>query len=360
MSLYLSFILLIFCSAFFSSSETAFFSLSKHQRHRLAQSSRRPARRAAQLRAHPRALLVTVLFGNELTNIALSIVSASILSDLFPDRPLAETALLSASVVVPTLLIFGEITPKSIAALLSERVAVLFAYPLSFFSWLITPARWTLLKAANAVTRFFGGSEEGERESLDEEGFKALVEAGAQEGIVDQDERELIHNAFQFNDRRVGEVMIPWDRVFCLDETTSIAEALSEVSSQTYSRIPLWSSTNHMVTGVLYAKDLLTHRWLTASDSEIWEQPVKSIAHRSVFAVPSDHLSQLLDVFKHTRKHLAVVIDHTSSQVLGVCTLEDVLEVLFGPIYEEASEGMTEAESTTPLPDSSPGGPHHA
>ena len=114
----LLFLLLICCSAFFSSSETAFFNLSKHQRHQLEQSPRRAARRAAHLRSKPHSLLVTVLFGNELTNIALSIVSAKILvlSQLFPDRSLAEQALISASIVVPTLLIFGEITPKSIAA----------------------------------------------------------------------------------------------------------------------------------------------------------------------------------------------------------------------------------------------------
>jgi putative hemolysin len=339
--LYFLFLSLMISSAFFSSSETAFFSLSKHQRHRLAQSPRSAARRVAHLRDNPRSLLVTVLFGNELTNIALSIVSASILNIKFPQLSIAEQALMSASIVVPTLLIFGEITFKSLAALMSERVSILFVYPLSAFSWLITPARWALLKAANSMMRLFGeGKEEGEV-GLNEESFKALVDAGTREGVLDQDESELIHNAFQFNDRFVGEVMIQWNQAFILEESTSINDALVEVSNRAYSRIPLWSTSNQMVTGVLYAKDLLVHRWSTPSDPEVLNEMVKTIAHRPVFTTPQTSLVQLLDIFKRTRKHLAVVINHTSGDVLGLCTLEDVLEVIFGPIHEESmSEDM--------------------
>ena len=264
-ALYILFLCLVCSSAFFSSSETAFFSLSKHQRHRLSESTSRAARRAAHLRAHPRALLVTVLFGNELTNIALSIVSASILSRLLSDLSLVEQALLSASIVVPTLLIFGEITPKSIAALLSERVAIWFAYPLSAFSWLITPARWTLLKVADALTRLLGAGESDNERGLDEEGFKALIDAGTRDGILEQDESDLIHNAFQFNDRSVGEVMTRWTETFILEDVLSIHESIQEISGRPYSRIPHWNRGNNMVTGVLYAKDLLTHRWSAES-----------------------------------------------------------------------------------------------
>lgn len=340
-------LLLICCSAFFSSSETAYFSLSKHQRHKLTQSARRSARRAAALRAHPRALLVTVLFGNELTNIALSIVCAKILvlSGLCSGLGLAEQALISASIVVPTLLIFGEITPKSIAALISERVAVLFAYPLSAFAWLITPARWALLQAANRVTKLFGEGGDEHAEGLDEEGFKALVEFGTRTGVLDQDERALINNAFQFNDQQVGEVMLPWDRVFSLDQDTTLSDAIEEVSQHAYSRIPLWDARREMVTGVLYAKDLLTHRWMTPSDAEILTAPVREISHRVVFTTASTSLTQLLEVFKRSRKHLAIVIDHPSGAVRGLCTLEDVLEVLFGPINEESTEDEESTET---------------
>lgn len=365
MTLYFLFFILLCSSAFFSSSETAFFSLSKHRRHQLAQDSRRSARLVAHLRSTPRSLLVTVLFGNELTNIALSIVSASILSGLFPSLTIVQQAFLSASIVVPTLLIFGEITPKSIAAMASERVALTFVYPLSFFGWLITPARWALLHVADLFTKRFASTEhEHGQETLNEESFRALVDAGAREGVLDAEESLLIHNAFHFGDQSVSEVMMPWDKVFTIDDQLSISEAIEQVSLHSYSRVPLWNPSLSKVTGILYTKDLLVFRWgdrslpissdatpsfnhsipLIFHESEdqsntevdAGQLAVKSLAHRVVLTTKEMSLRQLLETFKSRRKHLAVVMDNTQKTPIGICTLEDVLEVIFGPIHEES------------------------
>lgn len=368
MSLYLLFLLLLCSSAFFSSSETAYFNLSKHRRHQLANDSRRSARRVASLRAQPRSLLVTVLFGNELTNIALSIVSASILSDHFPSLTLAEQAMLSASIVVPTLLIFGEITPKSIAAVISDKVAIAYAYPLSFFSWLITPARWALLRIADVFTQTFSNVEEGGEESLNEEGFRALVEAGTREGILDQEESALIHNAFHFNDREVSEVMIPWSKVFTVGAETAISEAIDEITQHAFSRIPIWSEEEQRVRGVLYAKDLLIYKWgdrstpssnplplrhsvpiITHPENQFEAAKVKktvcSLAHTVVFTEANRPLGHLLETFKRRRKHMAIVVSPEGGEPLGICTLEDALEVIFGPIHEESlSDGELHAD----------------
>lgn len=365
MTLYLLFLVLLCSSAFFSSSETAFFNLSKHRRHQLAQSTSRGARRVAFLRSTPKSLLVTVLFGNELTNIALSIVSASILSDHFPYLTIAQQALLSASLVVPTLLIFGEITPKSVAAMASERVALTFVYPLSFFSWLITPARTALLYIADLFTkRLSTHNEVDSQESLNEESFRALVDAGTREGILDAEESVLIHNAFHFGDQIVAEIMIPWESVFTISDHISISEAITSVSLHSYSRVPLWNETVRKVTGVLYTKDLLVFRWgdrslpigsdttpslahslpLLARETNSAEVEqtleedvaVKSLAHRVILTTADTSLRHLLETFKRRRKHMAIVMDPIDKCPIGLCTLEDVLEVIFGPIHEES------------------------
>ena len=363
MTLYFLFFLLLCSSAFFSSSETAFFNLSKHRRHQLAQDPRRSARRVAHLRASPHSLLVTVLFGNELTNIALSIVSASILSELFPMLSIVQQALLSASIVVPTLLVFGEITPKSIAALLSERVALTFVYPLSLFAWLITPARWTLIKIADFLTKYLApnGAKEA-NESLSEASFRALIDASEREGVLDAEERLLIQNAFQFGDQIVSEVMIPWEKVCLIEDHLSITNAIVVASQNPYSRIPLWDVEKDKVSGILYAKDLLVYRWgdrslpmgsetpahlhhsipLVAQPTGLTNEKkrndvmVKSLAHRVILTTPETSLKHLLETFKRRRKHMAVVMDSKNKQPLGICTLEDVLEVIFGPIHEES------------------------
>ena len=369
MSLYLLFFMLLCSSAFFSSSETAYFSLSKHRRFQLAQDPRKSAQLVAKLRANPKSLLVTVLFGNELTNIAISIVSASILSEWFPSLTLAEQALLSASFVVPTLLIFGEITPKTIAAIINERVALAYVFPLSFFSWLITPARWTLLQVAELFTKRFTQGDAHGQENLNEESFRALVDAGTREGVLEQEESELIHNAFQFTDQKVAEVMIEWSKVFTIHDTQAISEAISEVSQHAFSRIPIWNDQDKKVIGILYAKDLLVYRWgertvninqnstplsphsipLINHEDTPYEkakrQTVKSIAHRVVFTTKETSLGQLLETFKRKKKHMAIVLEENGNQPIGICTLEDVLEVIFGPIHEESlSDGELTAE----------------
>ncbi len=363
MSLYFLFLILLLSSAFFSSSETAFFSLSRHRRHQLAQDPRGSARRVAILRAHPKSLLVTVLFGNELTNIAISIVSASILSNLFPALSIAQQALLSASFVVPTLLIFGEITPKSIAAVISDRVAIAYAYPLSAFSWVITPARWSLLYIADLFTRRFSGMHGDGEESLNEESFRALVDAGARDGVLEEEESALIHNAFHFNDRQVSEVMVPWQRVYTLADDTPISEAISEITQRAFSRVPLWNEGDERVRGILYTKDLLVFRWgdrsshtkrgitpparrsvplntnmisLNEVEESSSDRPVGTLAHSVVITHADTSLVHLLETFKRRRKHMAIVVDPDRAEPLGICTLEDILEVMFGPIHEES------------------------
>ena len=270
---------------------------------------------------------MTVLFGNELTNIALSIVSASILSELFPMLSIAQQALLSASIVVPTLLVFGEITPKSIAALLSERVALTFVYPLSFFAWLITPARWTLIKVADFLTKYLApqGARET-KESLSEASFRALIDASEREGVLDAEESLLIHNAFQFGDQSVSEVMIPWEKVCLIEDHLSITDAIEVASQNPYSRIPLWMQTNK-VSGILYAKDLLVYRWeidpyprfgntthlhhsipLIGQSTEQMTETKRNeveVTGSQILTTPETSLKHLLETFKRRRKHMA-------------------------------------------------------
>ena len=144
--------------------------------------------------------------------------------------------------------------------------------------------------------------------------------------------------------------MIPWRDVFSLDRDTPIIDALSEVSNHAYSRIPLWDPQRQLVTGVLYAKDLLTHRWSTPADSEVLQEAVYEISHRAVFTTGQASLTHLLDVFKRSRKHLAVVIAHPTGEVLGICTLEDVLEVLFGERGDAVGDLREEGGSSSPHP----------
>ena len=313
-------------SAFFSGSETSFFNLSSIQLAHFKDHLLHRKRQLHRLRSQPQKLLITVLFGNELTNIALSIVSASLFSRLYPEVSLAQQALYSSLFVVPILLVFGEITPKTLASYSSERFATVVVYPLSLFAWLITPARILLHWMTEGLISLFGKNQ-ASSSILGEDEFKALLDASAREGEVEEEEQTLIHNAFQFGDLHVQDIMKPWESVFTVHFDLSWDDLLDLACTQVYSRLPVVQSGQVM--GVIYTKDLLIHRWGLATRSSLSE-----LMHPVLTASPRLSLRLLLDHFKQHKKHMAIIMDSDQNPI-GICTMDDVLQELFGQTQEE-------------------------
>ena len=328
---YAAFFILLGVSCFFSGSETALFSIGKVARARLETSTRAIDARISSLLKQPRDLLITVLLGNEITNIALSIVSAQITARIFFEHSIGTQALLSAATVVPLLLVFGEITPKTIAAQKPEAVAAIVARPLAFFARITSPLRAQLRRLTNATMRLVGAPQESTPTGIDEDEFRTLVDAGAREGVVEQQERELIHNVLDFGDLKVADVYRPLDRVFSLEERTPIETALKLVGERRHSRIPVWRGDPRRVVGVLYAKDLLAIRWGAQPPKS-----VRSLIRPPVFTLAVKPADDLLDELRQRRLHLAVVVDEFGAAT-GICTMEDLLEELFGPITDVPS-----------------------
>ena len=329
------FILLLFISMFFSGSETALFSISKVAQRRLEHAPGRLDTALADLLASPRRLLVTVLLGNELTNIGLSVVAAAITRDLLTDRTLVEQSVLSAAMVVPVLLVVGEITPKTIAAHRAEAIARLASLPLSVFARLTRPVVFLLHELSDALVRAAGGAEASH---IDESEFRLLVDAGERDGVVDAQERELIHNVLNFGDTKVAAVMKPWPRVFTLDESTPVERAIEELCAYNFSRVPLWRGTTNNIVGVIHAKDLLPIRWGVSPPRSL-----RRLARKPIFTLPQANADDLLETFQQHRVHIAIVVDEFGAPV-GLCTMEDLLEELVGPIHDTEAEEAEEAE----------------
>ncbi len=325
---YVVFAVLLCVSCFFSGSETAMFSIGKVTLARLERSTAAIDQLISRLLAKPRDLLITVLLGNEITNIGLSIVGASISSRVFADLSIGTQAVLSAAAVVPLLLVAGEITPKTIAALKAESFARVVARPLAGFAQLTRPLRAMLRSVTNAAVRAIGGPNDPAPTAIDESEFRTLVDAGAREGVVEQQERELIHAVLDFGDLTVADVYVPLAQVFSLDERTPIEEALRLAAGQRFSRIPVWRGKPNQVIGVVYAKDLLAIRWGAQPPKSI-----RSLVRRPVYTLPVKPADDLLDELRQRRLHLAVVVDEFGSAT-GICTMEDLLEELFGPITD--------------------------
>jgi putative hemolysin len=327
----LLFCFLLGCAAFFSGSETALFSLGKVTVNRLRQSESPAERRIAHLLDAPRDLLISVLFGNELANISLSIVTAWIVSRRFSGLSEAGQTLLTVCVVIPLLLLGGEVTPKTLAAKRAEGLARLVAVPLHAWRWLIRPVRWALTKLTDAAVRRFGGRPEGGR-GLAEQEFRTLMEMGAEAGVVEKQEHVLIQNVLDFGDLAVRDVMTPHEHVFTLAEDTPMSQAVRAAAERKYSRIPIWRGDPRNVVGVVYAKDLLVQRWGSAP-----RRALRQLVRRPFFVLPKMRADTLLETFRHRRIHMAVVVDEFG-RALGLVTMEDLLEELFGPITDAAAE----------------------
>ncbi|MGZ3407745.1 MAG: CNNM domain-containing protein, partial [Polyangia bacterium] len=187
---------LLLASAFFSGSETALFSLSRLQRDALATREDRRSLRLSEMLSHPRRLIVTIIVCNELINIANSSVAATLVAHLFPGVRELGQVFIATALMLPLILFFGEMTPKSLALRLGERWAHAISLPLSLLAYVITPVRVLLQSIAAAVLTIVGARPMTREEGLREEEFRSLVDVGSEEGELQVAERRLIHNVF--------------------------------------------------------------------------------------------------------------------------------------------------------------------
>ena len=330
---------LLLCSGFFSSSETSIFSLGRLERYRIREEKETLISRCLQqLVEQPRRLIVTILIGNELVNITISALSASLVDNVFFTwTPLVSTdpvllkTVIATAVCFPLLLVFGEITPKTIALYNPRKSARFAAVPLRMFYSLIAPVRWVLSSLSNGIVRLFFGESPMVDAPITEEEFRNLVDQSNEDGVLREAEREVIHNIFDFGETRVSEVMTPRTDMFCHQADQSLEEILKVIEEQHYSRIPVYEEDKDDITGILYCKDLLG---LTANPEKRRDWDLRALLRKPYFIPQTKQASDLFREFRHNRIHLAIVVDEYGG-VAGLVTMEDLLEELFGEILDD-------------------------
>jgi putative hemolysin len=314
--------ILLVCSAFFSGSEAAFFSLTTVQVERLRERGGVLGRLIASMLQHPTNLIFTFLVGHEIVKVTLSVTATSLALSLYGNG--GEYLAIVGTLIL--LLLFGEITPKSFAVRYPERIARLVAWPIQAFTYAITPLRWGLRKLVDAVM-----GEHAQRPiSLNTaEEFKTLVEISEDEGIIDQHERNLIQRVFELGGHRVFEILTPRTDIFALEVSEPLATALAKIKDNRFSRIPVYEGTIDQISGILYAKDLLPY-----SRHPELEVKLRDLLHPVFFVPESKRIDDLLREFQRNKVHMAVVVDEYGG-VSGLVTMEDALEELVGEIVDE-------------------------
>lgn len=324
------FLLLLGCSAFFSSSETALFSLSKVQIFRFKELAKSSSLRVIEALRRPRDTLVTILLGNELVNVSMSIVGAAMISTLFANHSAEAQTFLAIVMVTPIVLTFGEIVPKNIALRYAPQLAPILIVPLGVFHRFVAPLRYVLTAIADRMIRLFGGSPEAGAPMIMEEEFRRLVDLGRKEGVIFEEEREIIHNVFEFTNKNVGDIMTPVDRLFLLPIDMPFEALMEEIKCTQFSRVPFYAGEREHIIGILHVRDLFSYSLKRKAGTA---PELHDLLRPPLFVNKELPLEELLREFQRTHMHMAIVLDEKAT-LLGVVTMDDVQMELFGEIEE--------------------------
>ncbi len=317
---------LLVCSAFFSACEVAYFSLNPLQLNEMLERKGRLGRLVNSLLEKPRELLITIYIGNEFVNIAISVVVTSVAISLFGGIGVGIAIGLSTFL----LLIFGDIIPKSISIKFAQPYALFSAYPLKAFSKLVQPAQKLFTIWTEKIIGSMGIFPQGLKESpITDEEFRAMVQVGEGEGVIDSDERELIQNVIEFGETTVEEIMTPKIDMFTVNIEDSLDEILPRIIQNFHSRVPVCGADDEGIVGILFTKDITRHKHLPPEKVKL-----KSIMHSTISVPQSKKIKEMLEEFRKMKSHMAIVLDEYGS-VCGLVTLEDIIEELVGEIDSE-------------------------
>ncbi|MBT7902378.1 HlyC/CorC family transporter [Candidatus Woesearchaeota archaeon] len=316
--------ILLFFSGLFSGIETAFFSLSNLKLRSLLKKKKKGADVAYKLKQNPKRLIITILIGNNVVNIGAASLATIIAIDLFG----SSGAGIATGVMTFLVLIFGEITPKSIANTYCEKITLLVARPLQIFMYSIFP----LILLFEAITEIMYSifKISNKQPVLTEEEFKTLVEIGAEEKVLKIKEKELIEGVLEFSDITAKEVMTPRTKTYALDGNMSPGKALKLIAKSPFSRVPVYEDSVDNILGVIHIKDVL--RELHRKGASV--RKIKKIVKKPYFVPETKIISELFKEFQEKKVHIAFVVDEYGG-ISGIVTLEDLLEEIVGEIIDE-------------------------
>lgn len=309
-------------SAICSSVEAALFSVSTLKARQLVQSKKPAAVALLAIRENMNRPIATIVILNNIFNIIGSIVIAQIAASVLGDTLLG----LFSGVLTFLIIVFGEIIPKTLGESYAERLALLAALPVTGLTLLFTPLVWIMEKVTAPFTK---GKK---RPTTNETEIKLLAKIGYQEGIIENDESEMIQRVFLLNDMTAADLMTPRTTITYLRGDLTLAESKKDVVASQHTRIIVIENSIDQVIGVALKHDLLT-----AMVEGKQEQKVATLTRKVRFVPETIRADKLLKTFQKVREHLVVVVDEYGV-VSGVVTLEDVLEVLTGEIVDETDK----------------------
>ena len=336
-------LVLLALSAFFSSSEIAMFSLADHRVERLEEDSGRRGTSLAALRDDPHRLLVTILVGNNLVNIAMSSIATGLLAYYLGNGGLAVG--IATVAITALVLLFGESAPKSYAIENTESWALRIARPLKFAEHLLLPLVVLFDYLTRVVNRITGGRSAIETSYVTREEIRDIIETGEREGVLEEDEREMLQRTLRFNRTIAKEVMTPRLDMTAVAADESVEEAIETCIQSGHARIPVYEGSLDNVIGIAHIRDLVRD----VHYGENGELDLADVIQPTLHVPESKNVDDLLTEMRDQRMHMVIVIDEFGTTE-GLVTMEDLTEEIVGEILEgEEEEPIEFVDETTAL-----------
>ena len=323
-------IILLFLSAFFSSAETSLTTVSKIKMRSLAEEGDKRAKMVLKITDNPSKLLSAILIGNNIVNLSASSLTTTIAYKLG-----GSAVAIATGIITLLILIFGEITPKTIASINSDKMSLSYAYPIHFIMIIVTPISIVINALSRCVFFILRVNPNEKSDAMTETELRTIVDVSHEDGVIEEEEKEMIYNVFDLGDAKAKDVMVPRVHVTFADVNSSYKELLEIFREDKFTRLPVYEETTDNVIGTINMKDLLLF-------DNTKEFHIRDILREAYFTHEHKNISELLVEMRQAALNIAIVLDEYG-ETAGLITLEDILEEIVGEIRDEYDENEEES-----------------
>ena len=319
-------VILLGLSAFFSSAETALTTVNKIKMRSLADDGNKRAKIVLKLTDNPGKMLSAILIGNNIVNLSASSLTTTIAIGFGADIAVA----IATGIITVLILIFGEITPKTVATINSEKLSLVYAYPINFIMIVLTPISFLVNIMARIILFILRVDPNAKPDAMTEDELRTIVEVSHESGVIEEEEREMINNVFDLGDAKAKDVMVPRVNVVFADVESSYDELIDIFREHKFTRLPVYEETTDNVIGTINMKDLLLY-------DHKEEFSIREFLRDAYFTYEHKVVSELLVEMREASYNIAIVLDEYG-ETAGLITLEDILEEIVGEIHDEYDE----------------------
>ena len=335
-------LILILLSAFFSSAETALTTVNKHRLRALAEEGNRNAQRVLKLIENPAKMLSAILIGNNIVNISASALATTLTTNVFGSKFVG----VSTGILTLVVLLFGEITPKSLATLYNEKIALTYIHVVAPLVTLLTPVIWLVDKLSGIIFFILRVDRDAANNQMTEGELRTIVDVSVEDGVIEKEEKSMINNVVDFGDSKAKDVMVPRADMALVSVDATFDEVFEIFNEEHYSRLPVYDDNKDTVIGIVYLKDLFFFQ--NQNDNKKMTFSIRNIMREPFFVYEYQKTSSIMAEMRNRFVSLAIVLDEYATAV-GLITIEDLIEEIVGEIRDEFD--MDELKMITKISD---------